>query len=88
MKNTIWSAVTPCSLIKICGISEEPTVYILRTAETSVDLCQTTTAIHCRSALRTSDIAQKNMAVFKSKYSTLLFGAGKEVTFLETDTLY
>lgn len=88
MKNTIWSAVTPCSLIKICGIYEEPTVYILRTAGTSVGLCQTTTATQCRSALRTSDIAQENMAVFISKYNTLLFGAGKEITFLETDTLY
>ena len=82
------SAMTPCSLIKICGISEEPTVYVLGTAETSADLCQTTTATHCWSALSTSDIAQKNVALFKSKYNTLLFGAGKEITFLETDTLY
>jgi hypothetical protein len=34
------------------------------------------------------DIAQKNTAVFKSKYNTLLFVAGKEVMFLVTDTLY
>lgn len=88
MKNTIWSAVSPCSLIKICGISEEPTIYIFETAETSVDLCQTTTATHCRSALRTSNIAQKNTAVFESKYSTILLGAGKEVKFLETETLH
>jgi hypothetical protein len=80
--------VTLCSLIKICGISEECTVHILGTAEALVDLCQITTATHCRSALRTSDIIQKNMALFKSKYITLLFGAGIEVTFSERDTLY